>query len=132
MFATLFTFSVFVLAGLVIDGGLAIHARQRAFDMAEQAARAAANDIDENKLRTTGVAEINLPNGDQSEACGKAVTLLMAYREQNMTYQCLPFTPKQATVSVTITVDSKILGLIPGLRTFTMTGTASAHPDQGN
>lgn len=39
MYVVLFTPAVFLLAGLLVDGGLAIHARQRAADMAEQAAR---------------------------------------------------------------------------------------------
>ena len=40
-----------VLAGLVVDGGLAITERQRIGDIAEQAARAAADDLDQNALR---------------------------------------------------------------------------------
>lgn len=45
---------LFMLAGLVIDGGLAINARQRIYDDAEQAARAAANQIDIDALRESG------------------------------------------------------------------------------
>jgi hypothetical protein len=33
---------------------------------------------------------------------------------------------------VVITVQSHFLGVIPGFGTFTMKGTASAHPDEGN
>ena len=53
-----FTFAVIfwaliamMLAGLVVDGGLALTERQRAGDIAEQAARAGANDLDPNALR---------------------------------------------------------------------------------
>lgn len=45
---------LFVLAGLVVDGGFAINARQKIYDDAEQAARAAANQIDIETLRATG------------------------------------------------------------------------------
>ena len=40
-----------MLAGLVVDGGLALTERQRAGDIAEQAARAGADDLDQNALR---------------------------------------------------------------------------------
>jgi Flp pilus assembly protein TadG len=40
-----------VLAGLVVDGGLAVTERQRIGDIAEQAARAAADDLNQNDLR---------------------------------------------------------------------------------
>jgi Putative Flp pilus-assembly TadE/G-like len=40
------------LAGLVFDGGLALEAKQRAADAAEQAARAGANQCREFELRT--------------------------------------------------------------------------------
>src|SRR5437763_2268587 len=53
-----FTFAVIfwalmamMLAGLVVDGGLALTERQRAGDIAEQAARAGANDLDQAALR---------------------------------------------------------------------------------
>ncbi|MCP9950632.1 TadE family protein [Actinomadura madurae] len=54
MYTVLFTPIVLLLAGLLVDGGLAIHARQRAADVAEQAARAGANQIDTAALRGTG------------------------------------------------------------------------------
>lgn len=46
------------LIGLVYDGGLALEGRQRALDLAEQAARAAANDCDLTVLRERSVCEI--------------------------------------------------------------------------
>ncbi|GAA2089671.1 pilus assembly protein TadG-related protein [Streptomyces albiaxialis] len=47
LFAVLFM----VLAAFVVDGGLSISQRERAADIAEQAARYAAQDIDEEALR---------------------------------------------------------------------------------
>lgn len=46
------------LIGLVYDGGLALEGRQRALDLAEQAARAAANQCDLTVLRERSVCEI--------------------------------------------------------------------------
>jgi len=47
----IFALTVFVLAGLVVDGGLAISKREQAADIAEQAARHAADDVSEEALR---------------------------------------------------------------------------------
>src|SRR3954451_15634808 len=49
------------LAGLVWDGGRAITARQHAADLAEQAARAGADDLDLNAIRDGGVGTIDVP-----------------------------------------------------------------------
>ena len=71
------------LAGLVIDGSLMISQKERAADLASQAARAQAENVDPNLLRSTGQIEIepttpacalarnfldqvSLPNGDQA------------------------------------------------------------------
>jgi len=45
------TLTTMVLAGLVVDGALAITERQRIGDIAEQAARAAADDLNPDSLR---------------------------------------------------------------------------------
>ena len=125
MFTVLFTLVVMVLGGLVVDGGTAIHARERAYDIAEQAARAGANDIDQNTLRQTGKAQI-----DTGTACGKAGDLVSYYTGQVTSFACDP-QPGQVTVTVHINVQTKLLGLI-GFNTFSMQGQASAHPETGN
>jgi Flp pilus assembly protein TadG len=60
--ATLFVlgFAVMLMgvAGLVVDGGLAINARERIADDAEQAARAGAQHIDEAALRADGTLRL--------------------------------------------------------------------------
>lgn len=125
MYTVLLAPVVLLLAGLLVDGGLAIHARQRADDIAEQAARAGANDIDEATLRRTGKAEIKT-----ATACRKAMTLLASYRQITGSPNCSA-APQQVTVTVHITVQSRLLGII-GINAFNMQGTASAHPDEGN
>jgi Flp pilus assembly protein TadG len=58
-----FALTLLVLAGFVVDGGLSIANRERAQDVAEQAARYAAQDLDEDALREgTGEAPINHAN----------------------------------------------------------------------
>src|SRR3954453_2478169 len=52
------TVTMLVVAGLVIDGGYTLAARRRAFNEANAAARAAAEAIDENALRTTGAVQL--------------------------------------------------------------------------
>ncbi|MCW2885857.1 MAG: hypothetical protein QOE54_5153 [Streptosporangiaceae bacterium] len=126
MFAAIFTLTVILLAGLLVDGGLAIHARERAYDIAEQAARAGANDINEDALRATGKVQIN-----DGTACGKADDLMAAYPGEIMSSNC-DATTDRVRVTVRIRVSLQLLSIVPGFSAFTMTGTASAHPDEGN
>lgn len=127
MFTVLFTPAVFVLGGLLVDGGLAIHARQRAADMAEQAARAGANQIDEAALRSTGKPVI-----DTGKACGAADALLADYDTPiEGAPVCVP-AADEVTVTVTIRVKLQLLSIAPGFDDFTMTSTASAHPETGD
>ena len=51
LFVIFFTITVLVLASLLVDLGNAVNAQERAADLAEQAARAAANTIDLASLR---------------------------------------------------------------------------------
>jgi Flp pilus assembly protein TadG len=52
----IFTFTTLALLVLVVDGGEAINAKSRAADIAEQAARAAADDVNVAGLRTGTVS----------------------------------------------------------------------------
>lgn len=125
LFTTLFSLSVILLAGLLVDGGLAIHARQRAADIAEQAARAGADDIDVQHLRSTGEAKVNADT-----ACGKAEDLLQAYPE-TAGHDCVP-SADEVRMTIRINVKPQLLSIVPGFGTFTLDATASAHPDVGN
>ncbi|MEW2356922.1 pilus assembly protein TadG-related protein [Spirillospora sp. NPDC029432] len=122
MYVVLFTPAVFLLAGLLVDGGLAIHARQRAADMAEQAARAGANEIDTAELRRTGEPVI-APDRARAAACD----LLADYGEDITASRCAA-DEEQVDVTVQLTVRAQLLGIVPGLGEFTMTSTASAQP----
>jgi hypothetical protein len=56
---------LFAVAGLIFDGGRAINARQQTFDDVEQAARLAANQIDEDLFRSTGQVQIMEDRAEQ-------------------------------------------------------------------
>ncbi len=127
MFTTIFALFVIVLAGLLVDGGLAIHARQRAADIAEQGARAAADDVDVNHLRQTGRARI----ADPRAACARAQRLIAAYPEVTGRPRCQIEGLQTAHVAVQIKVRLQLLSIMPGFGDFTMTSAASAHPQEG-
>lgn len=126
MYVVLFTPVVFLLAGLLVDGGLAIHARQRAADMAEQGARAGANQIDEAQLRATGQPVI-----DPGKAVQAGEELLDSYGDDLTARNCQA-TGEQVDCNVTLTVKPQILGVIPGFGSFTLRSSASAHPITGD
>jgi hypothetical protein len=119
-----FALVLFLCAGLVIDGGLAINKRMRVADDAEQVARVGADSIDANVYRHTEVLQI-----DES----------LARRRMGDYMASLGYTPGQwepeihnDRVSVTVhdTSKSYILGLfIP--TPFRVQASAEAVPDTG-
>jgi hypothetical protein len=64
-------------------------------------------------------------------ACGKADDLMAAYPGEIMSSNC-DATTDRVRVTVRIRVSLQLLSIVPGFSAFTMTGTASAHPDEGN
>lgn len=108
--------AVLALSSLVIDGGGALVAKQRATDQAEQAARAGANAIDIAVLRDTGDRQID---------CTQAQGLVTDYFAVSTgdTHTFGPCSAGRVSVSVTVQYKSIFLG-----KTFNMTGTASASP----
>ena len=125
LYTVLFTPVVLVLAGLLVDGGLAIHARQRAADMAEQSARAGADQIDTDALRATGE-----PRLDPARARAAACDLLASYGDQVSASRC-EADEREVAVTVRITVRPQLLGIIPGFSEFDLTSGATAHPVTG-
>jgi len=113
----------FALAGLVLDGGRAITARQGAADVAEQAARAGVNALDVSALRASGVDVVD-PETARAAACryvsiadpedGCAVTVDGA----------------RVRVTVTTRTSTVLLGLI-GIDSFHAAGSATATPVRG-
>lgn len=126
MFTTIFAVFVLALAGLLVDGGLTIHARQRAADIAEQAARAAADDIDVNYLRQTGKVRIVASDAP----CRRARLLAARYPEVTGPIDCDTSGGRSARVAVQIRVKFQLLSAF-GFSDMTMSSTASAYPQEG-
>ena len=78
VFTVVFAVAVIFLTALIVDGGNAMNARERAADIAGQAARAAAEDIAPAALRAG-----NAPGGafpiDWGTACGYAQQVVQRY-----------------------------------------------------
>lgn len=123
MFVAIFSLAVFLFAGLLVDGGLAIHARQRAFDIASQAARAGADNIDVEELRETGEPAILVAG-----ACDQAQEIIVQYGNVSDT-NCAA-TPEEVTVEVTMVVGTTFLKLV-GIGEFKMAVESTAHPEEG-
>jgi Flp pilus assembly protein TadG len=117
-----FALIALVLASLLVDVGNALNAKERAADIAEQAARAGADDVDVPLLRAGTVAI------DTSTACGRAQSLVAAYGAQSglaVTAACPTLTQQQIAVSVSITTKPLIAA---SLGNFTVQATATAEP----
>jgi Flp pilus assembly protein TadG len=138
VFTVVFAIAVIFLTALILDGGVAMNAKERAADIAEQAARAAADNIDVATLRTTGVAAIG------PGACPIAGNLVAAYAQSSQTgvdavtsavmNSCAapagtgPVGAVTATVTVTITTKP----LVPGVfGSFTESAQESATAECG-
>lgn len=114
-----------IMAGLVVDGGTALNARQRAIDDAEQAARVAANQIDEAQLRSAGVVVVTWP-----AAADAAAAYLQDRGYAAAEIDVSPGDGGSVVVTVSDTIETRLLSLafIPS---FTVTGRATARPAVG-
>lgn len=120
-FVVIFTFALIVMAGLVLDGGLALSAKVQAIDDAQAAARAGAQAIDIPTYRATG--QITL---DPALATADAQRYLAAAGRTGM----VQVNGEQVTVTVTITQPTQILDLV-GIDGITETGSGTATAEQG-
>jgi Flp pilus assembly protein TadG len=126
LFVVMLVPAVVLMAGLLVDGGIAINAKERAADVAQQAARAGADDLDVANLRQGNVQLA-------PDACGVALAFVPKYQGIGavgngcfVTNGNLEVAPV-ITVSAKVVVHSQILGLV-GLGTFTETASGSASP----
>jgi type II secretory pathway pseudopilin PulG len=107
VFVVFFAMVALALASLLVDVGNAVNAQERAADLAEQAARSAANAISVADLRN-GTVVI-----DQARACVNALNLIQAYADAGridaaMTGPCTYPSPRQVTVYVSVTTTPLI------------------------
>ncbi|WP_219459878.1 pilus assembly protein TadG-related protein [Nonomuraea rhizosphaerae] len=123
VFTVLFSVAVFLLAGLLVDGGSAINARLRAADVAEQAARAGADQIDSDHLHET--SEVRLL--DQGQVCARADEVIAAQESADVTSDACASTQDSVTVSVNVKWQAFFLQAIgfPGTE---MKAEATAAP----
>lgn len=134
-----FTFAVIfwalmamMLGGLVVDGGLALTERQRAGDVAEQAARAGADDLDQNALR----------NGQYqlaADACDRAKLVARSSGGDGAVVTCgqvgsLTLPNGQVVPTMTVQVQIKYTPILIGMiysGQFIANASATAHPQPG-
>ncbi|MFI6320559.1 TadE/TadG family type IV pilus assembly protein [Nonomuraea sp. NPDC050556] len=127
VFVVLFSVAMFALAGLLVDGGAAMNARLRAADIAEQGARAGADTIDEDELRSSGKIVIR----NEGEACGRAGRIVSAHAEAAAVMNsCQVSGGNQVTVSIQIKWDAFLLTVL-GIKGGTMSATITAGPQTG-
>jgi Flp pilus assembly protein TadG len=110
-----------LLSGAVLDGGNAMAARVQALDIAQQAARAGANQLDLAALRTQGVLRLD------PVAARTAATAFLADAGIPGTATA---NPDEVTVTVTRSQPTLILQAI-GVDAISMTATATAVPQTG-
>lgn len=112
-----------VVAGLVVDGGLAINARAKAADDAEQAVRAGAQHIDVETLRGSGDVVLN------AEA---AATAARDFMDSRGGYTVEDLTVQGNTVQITVSrvEETALLSLI-GIHEFTIRAQAQSEPVVG-
>ncbi|WP_424529198.1 pilus assembly protein TadG-related protein [Sphaerisporangium viridialbum] len=130
VFVVIFSVVVFMLAGLLVDGGAAINARLRASDIAEQAARAAADQIDVENLRATGQVRLL---GDDRAVCGRAQQIVDAHgdAEVRLTRCQTGAGQTEVTVAVSARWNAVFLAAL-GFSGSAMSGVATAGPDPGD
>ncbi|MEU0516817.1 pilus assembly protein TadG-related protein [Streptosporangium sp. NPDC006007] len=128
VFTVIFSVVVFLLAGLLVDGGAAINARLRAADIAEQAARSAADQIDVEHLRATGQARLL----GQDTVCAKAGEVIAAHATSDVRLGECAVGAGQGEVTVRISVGWTAFFLAAlGFPGSEMEATATAGPDIG-
>ena len=120
-FVVIFTLALLAMAGLVLDGGLALAAKVHAIDDAQAAARAGAQAIDIPLYRSTGTITL-----DPAQAVADAQGFLAVAGEHGT----VTVTGETVAVTVTITQPTQILSVV-GVDQLTVTGTGSATAQQG-
>ncbi|MDJ0342478.1 pilus assembly protein TadG-related protein [Streptomyces sp. H10-C2] len=127
----IFAFLFLALAGFVVDGGLSISQRERAADIAEQAARYAAQDLDVEALRNAPAGtkpQINFKNCDTRVREFAAAAGLTGGALKSM--KCSVATADRIEVNVDLTYTPILSGFFYS-EPLTAHGTAAAEPATG-
>lgn len=115
---------LFATAGLAIDGGKIINAKDKAFDVAEQAARAGANQIALAPLRDQGVVVLDQPAA--ADAASQFVTSTSYYQLSRPP----TVTATTVTVAVRTTIRTDLLSIV-GVDNLNINASATASPVTG-
>lgn len=120
-FVVVLVVGILALAGLTLDGGLALAAKVKANGEAQAAARAGAQAIDLSAYRNTGTLQL-LP--------GQAVADAQSYLAVVGASGTVTVSGDTVAVAITAIQDTQLLGLV-GISSLTVHGTGSAHPQRG-
>jgi Flp pilus assembly protein TadG len=131
VFTAVFALAVIFLVALLVDGGSELNARERAADIAEQAARAAATDLVPASLRN------GPPVIDFTTACTYATQAAQAYAQDFGSGASLGSTTcaegaNPQSVAVTVQVTTQPVIPVPGFTTLNVTVTQTATLTCGN
>ena len=128
LWVVIFAAASIVLLVLLVDGGQAMLTKVRVADIAEQGARAAADDVDTGNLRAHGT--VTLASG----YCTAASTIVTDYLSSAELGTQLPTTcgipsdpPPDVPELVSVTVSVQVKPILPLIfKTYTVTSTQSA------
>jgi Flp pilus assembly protein TadG len=118
LYFAIVTVSALVMAGVVIDGGAALATRERAADLATQAARAGANALSPTSLRTA------LPDALQVDPTAATQAADAVLTDAGATGQ-VQVTGETVTVTAHVPRHTVILSAV-GLENISQTASASA------
>ncbi|MEV5301144.1 hypothetical protein [Amycolatopsis methanolica] len=120
-FVVVLVSAILALAGLTLDGGLALAAKVRANGQAESAARAGAQAIDLAAYRNSGTLRL-VP--------AQAIARAQAHLTAEGAVGAVTISGDTVTVTVTGSQPTQLLGLI-GISSLSVHGQGSAHPQRG-
>jgi Flp pilus assembly protein TadG len=115
-FAVVMVTAMIAVAGLVLDGGLAVAAKVKAVEVAQAAARAGAAELDLAAYRRTGAVRLDVP---------AARDAAQAWLEQAGATGTVTATVTQVRVEVTAVATTQLLALV-GVGSITVHGAATA------
>lgn len=125
LWVVMFAFVTLALLILVVDGGQVIVAKSRAADIAEQAARAAADDIDPGALRNGAVAIAAGACGTPGPASELVSTYQKGVGVTATMLTCTPGTGPGGAPDVTVAVQVSMKPFLPVNPFGTITVTAA-------
>ena len=110
--------ALLALAGLVIDGGRKLDATQKAYAIAQEAARAGAGQVNTSAVYRSGTFKVNPA---QAQAAAQTYLMNAGYGHSGR----VTVTGNRITVRVQVTERTTVLSLI-GISKITVSGTAVA------